>query len=138
MRGTEFLQKNMMDRQDLSSIGKINEDPRITPFGKFIRKFWLDEIPQVFDWLRGEIKLVGIRAMSYAFFEKYPERYKKKYLLVKPGFICPIFNDNNTGFDEIVRIEEKYLDEYLNNPIITDIKLFITTLGMILKGVRSK
>lgn len=134
---SEFLQKKIMIKKNISSIGKIDEDPRITPFGKFIRKYWLDELPQVYDWLRGEIKLVGIRALSYPFFEKYPDRYKKKYFSVKPGFICPIFDETINGFDEIIKIEEKYLDDYLKNPVVTDFKLFFRTLKMIFKGTRS-
>ena len=134
---SEFLQQSFMEKNNISGIGKINEDPRITPFGKFIRKYWLDELPQLYDWLRGEIKLVGIRAMSHAFFDQYPNRYKEKYFLVKPGFICPIFDSTTTGFNEIVEIEEEYLDDYLRNPIIADFKLFFRTLSMILKGTRS-
>ena len=63
--------------------------------------------------------------------------YKKKYYKVKPGLICPIFDEKTTGFDEIVRIEEKYLDDYLKNPFLTDVKLFFKTILMIFKGLRS-
>jgi len=134
---SELLHKNVMDNNSLSSIGKVNTDPRITPFGEFIRKYWIDELPQIYDWLRGEIKLVGIRALSYPFFQKYPDRYKTKYLAVKPGLICPIFDVTVDGFEEIVKIEEKYLDDYLNNPVTTDLKLFFRTLAMIFRGTRS-
>ncbi len=136
-RYSEFLHQSMIENSGISSIGKVKEDPRITPIGKLIRKYWIDEIPQIYDLFTFKIKLVGIRAMSYAFFNKYPERYKKKYYKVKPGLICPIFDEKTTGFDEIVRIEEKYLDDYLKNPFLTDVKLFFKTILMIFKGLRS-
>ncbi len=135
---SEFLHNSLLDNENLSSIGKIEKDPRITKIGKIIRKYWIDELPQIYNWLRGDIKLVGIRAMSYPFFNKYPIRYQKKYLKVKPGFICPIFDEKTTGFNEIVKIEERYLDSYIDSPFITDIKLFFSTLIKILKGNRSK
>ncbi len=136
-RYSEFLHQGMLESSGLSSIGKVRSDPRITPLGRFMRKYWIDELPQILDLMTFKIKLVGIRAMSYAFFEKYPQRYKEKYFKVKPGLICPIFNDENTGFEEIVEIEEKYLDSYLKNPFKTDIKLLFKTFSMIIKGTRS-
>ena len=134
---SEFLHQAMLNNNELSNIGKIKEDPRITKIGKFMRKYWIDELPQILDLLTFKIKLVGIRAMSYTFFNKYPERYKKKYFKVKPGLICPIFDNKTTGFNDIVKIEEAYLDDYLKNPLITDIKLFFKTISMIFKGLRS-
>ena len=134
---SEFLHQGVLEDEGISTMGKVKSDPRITPLGKFMRKYWIDELPQIFDLLTFKIKLVGIRAMSYAFFEQYPERYKQKYFKVKPGLIGPIFDEKTTGFNEIVRIEEKYLDDYLNNPFKTDFKLFFKTLIMIFKGLRS-
>ena len=134
---SEFLHQGMLENSGLSEIGKVKSDPRITPLGKFMRKYWIDELPQFYDLLTFKIKVVGIRAMSYAFFEQYPERYKKKYYKVKPGLIGPIFDTKTTDFNSIVKIEEKYLDDYLNNPYKTDFKLFFKTFFMIFKGSRS-
>ena len=134
---SEFLHQGMLDSSGLSSIGKVKSDPRITPLGKFMRKYWIDELPQIFDLMTFKIKLVGIRAMSYTFFDKYPERYKQKYYKVKPGLIGPIFDEDTAGFNDIVNIEEKYLDDYLSNPLKTDFRLFFNTLCMIFKGSRS-
>jgi lipopolysaccharide/colanic/teichoic acid biosynthesis glycosyltransferase len=135
---SEFIQKKVFEQKKLNNIGKFQDDFRISKFGKFIRKYWLDELPQLYDWLRGEIKLVGIRAMSQHFFSLYPEDYKQKYLKVKPGIISPIFDEKTSGFSDIVKIEEEYLDSYLKNPMITDIKYFFKTISQILSGVRSK
>tara|TARA_Y100000590_G_scaffold464965_1_gene635813 strand:+ start:1157 stop:2068 length:912 start_codon:yes stop_codon:yes gene_type:complete len=134
---SEFLHQGMLENSNLSNIGKIKGDPRITPLGRFMRKYWIDEIPQIYDLLTFKIKLVGIRAMSYAFFDQYPDTYKEKFYKVKPGLIGPIFDEKNTGFNQIVKIEEKYLDEYLKSPFMTDFKLFFKTLFMIFRGLRS-
>jgi len=136
-RYSEFLHQGMLDSSGLSSIGKVKSDPRITPLGRFMRKYWIDELPQILDLLTFKIKLIGIRAMSYTFFEQYPERYKQKYFKVKPGLIGPIFDEQTTGFNEIVKIEERYLDDYLKNPYKTDFKVFFKTIFMIFKGSRS-
>jgi len=136
---SEFNQKKVFELNSLDSSGKFNDDFRITPFGNFIRKFWIDELPQIIDWFRGNIKIVGIRAMSQQYFSLYPNRYQKKYKKVKPGFVSPIFDPNEGSFELIVKTEEKYLDNYLNNPIRTDIKYFFKTfLDVFYRGVKSR
>ena len=84
---SEFLQKKVYDENQLAATGKFNNDYRITNLGKFFRKYWIDEIPQLIDWLRGYIKVVGIRAMSTHYFSLYPDEYKTLYKQVKPTII---------------------------------------------------
>lgn len=134
---SEFLQKRVFETNNLNSSGKFNNDPRITPVGKYIRKYWIDELPQMFEIIRGKIKLVGIRAMSQHYFSLYSKEYQKLYQLTKPGFFSPIF-DGNSSFEEIQKIEYQYLKEYNQNPIKTDIKYFLKTMSQIIKGTRSK
>jgi lipopolysaccharide/colanic/teichoic acid biosynthesis glycosyltransferase len=135
---SEFLQKKIYDSNQLGSTGKFQNDPRITPQGHIFRKYWIDELPQLLDWLRGEIKLVGIRAMSQHFFSLYDDEYKDLYYQVKPGIISPIFDEKTSTFNEIRNIEFEYLQSYLNAPVRTDWKYFWITFSHILKGVRSK
>jgi len=135
---SEFIQRKVFNMYSMKSTGKFKEDFRITEWGKFLRKYWLDEIPQALDWFRGNIKIVGIRAMSLHYFSLYPERYQRSYLKVKPGFISPIFDENNTNFENIVETEERYLNNYLERPMVTDIRYFLTTISDIfLRGIRS-
>jgi lipopolysaccharide/colanic/teichoic acid biosynthesis glycosyltransferase len=135
---SEFLQKKVFEENQISTTGKFNNDYRITNLGRFFRKYWIDEFPQLLEWSRGYIKLVGIRAMSKHFFSLYPDRYKALYKQVKPGIFSPLFDENNTGFNDIVKIEQAYLESYLKQPIITDIKYFFFIIFQILKGTRSK
>jgi len=135
---SEYLQKKINEDTKINSMGKYENDYRITMLGKICRKYWLDEIPQLLDWLRGEIKLVGIRAMSKQYFNLYPNEYKDLYYKVKPGLISPIFDEKTNGFEQIMKIEKAYLEEYLRKPIVTDIKYIFITLKRMMAGARSK
>ena len=135
---SEFLQKKISDESGVDQSGKFENDYRITKWGSYFRKYWIDEIPQFIDWTRGKIKLVGIRAMSQQYFDLYPQEYKELYFQVKPGIISPIFDEGTDGFSDIVKIEKEYLVNYLNNPLRTDIKYFFNTLKQMISGARSK
>ncbi|MFA6895583.1 MAG: sugar transferase [Bacteroidales bacterium] len=135
---SEFLQKKIFEQNSIGNSGKFNNDPRITYIGRIFRKYWIDELPQLIDLLRGEIKLVGIRAMSQHYFSLYSKEYKDLYLQVKPGVISPIFDENNDKFEDIERIELQYLKSYIKHPIKTDWRYFWITLYKIIKGLRGK
>ncbi|MDD5570377.1 MAG: sugar transferase [Bacteroidales bacterium] len=135
---SEFIQKEVYELDGISATGKFKNDFRITRTGRIIRKYWIDELPQFIDWFRGEIKLVGIRAMSQHYFSLYPKEYQDLFIRVKPGIISPIFDEETANFEEIVRIEQDYLESYLKNPVKTDIKYFFITFKHILSGVHSK
>jgi len=136
---SEFIQKKLQEINELNGAGKINSDFRITPAGKFIRKYWIDELPQFINWLKSDIKLVGIRAMSVHYFMLYPDYYKEKYLNVKPGLIPPVFDGLEKDFSVIVETELKYLNEYLEKPFFADIKLLLNTAKSIfVKGYRGR
>ena len=136
---SEFLQKRVFEDHGLATTGKFANDFRLTGYGKFLRKYWLDELPQIFDWLRGDVKLVGMRATSPQFLSLYPKELYDLYIQTKPGLIPPIFDENTTGFDQIVDIELEYLRNYQKHPIMTDIRYFWKTFSdIVLKGVRSK
>jgi len=136
---SEFLQKRVFEENKLSATGKFNEDYRVTRAGRIMRKYWLDELPQLIDWMRGEIKLVGIRAMSLHFFSLYPQDYQDLFLSVKPGILSPVFDEDTSDFKQIVETESRYLRSYANNPVLTDISYFFRVIKqIILKGTRSK
>jgi len=136
---SEFLQKDLYKKNGLTNTGKFKNDFRLTDYGPFIRKYWIDEIPGIIDWLRGDIKLVGMRATSPHYLSLYPKDVIRKYMQVKPGLIPPIFDEKTTGFDQIVEIENRYLERYLGNPIKTDIEYFWYTFrDIFIRKVRSK
>lgn len=135
---SEFLQKRVFEDHGLTSTGKFSNDFRLTEFGRVLRKYWLDELPQIFDWLHGEVKLVGIRATSRHFLSLYPEIFLDLYIQTKPGLIPPIFDDSISGFDQIVEVELAYLQRYRDQPFRTDVRYLIRTfVDIVFKGIRS-
>ena len=136
---SEFLQKRIFEDHGLAATGKFADDFRLTEYGRFLRKYWLDELPQIFDWLRGDVKLVGMRATSPHFLSLYPKKLYDLYIQIKPGLIPPIFDENTTGFDQIVEVELTYLQSYWARPFQTDIRYFMKTfIDIVFRGMRSK
>lgn len=136
---SEFLQKRVFEEHGLAATGKFANDFRLTEYGRFLRKYWLDELPQIFDWLRGDVKLVGMRATSPHFLSLYPRTLYDLYVQIKPGLIPPIFDESITSFDQIVEVELEYLRSYWDQPFRTDIRYLIQTFtDIVFKGVRSR
>ncbi len=136
---SEFLQKRIFESHGLSATGKFKNDPRLTEYAKMIRSKWIDEIPGIFDWLRGDIKLVGMRATSPHFLSLYPQELYDLYSQIEPGLVPPIFDESTGGFEEIVEVEMTYLKRYLQAPIKTDILYFWYTFrDIVFRKVRSK
>ena len=129
----EYIQKYVFDaRGGMDIADKSNDDWRITTWGKFMRKYWLDELPMLFNWLKGDVKLVGVRPLSKTMFESYPQWLQEKRTQCKPGLIPPFYIDHPNTFEELFASEDKYLTEYLAHPIRTDIKYFFLTMASIL------
>lgn len=103
------------------SHGHPLSDPRITSVGRFLRKYWVDEIPQLYNLAKGDIKLVGIRPNSEEDWQKYPEALMNRALNQKPGLMGIQYVYSNTGDFEnhIIQLEE-YLDRWDVNPVQVD------------------
>ncbi len=135
---SEFLQKRIFETHGLTSTGKFRNDFRLTEYGKLIRRHWIDELPGIYDWLRGDIKLVGMRATSPQFLSMYPQELRDLYVQIKPGLVPPIFDEKTAGFEQIVETEMAYLTRYLRAPIRTDVAYFWYTFrDIFIRKVRS-
>ena len=129
----EYIQKYVFDaRGGMDIADKSNDDWRITNWGKIARKYWLDELPMLINWFKGDVKLVGVRPLSKTMFETYPEWLQDKRTKCKPGLIPPFYIDHPDTFEELFASEDKYLTEYLAHPVRTDIKYFFLTMRSIL------
>ncbi len=129
----EYIQKYVFDaRGGMDISDKSHDDWRITTWGKFMRKYWLDELPMLINWLKRDVKLVGVRPLSKTMFDTYPKWLQDKRTLAKPGLIPPFYIDHPDTFEELFASEDKYLTEYLAHPVRTDIKYFFLTMRSIL------
>lgn len=136
---SEYLQKYIYEQNDLNAGGKFKNDFRITAWGAFMRKVWLDELPMIFNWLKGDMKLVGVRPISTHYLSLYPEDFVAKRNKYKPGLVPPFYADLPGTFEEIVESEKNYIESYEKAPLSTDFKYLFKSLNNIfIKRARSK
>lgn len=134
----EYLQSFLFGKYNLKENGKFQNDFRITSWGRFLRKYWIDEIPMVFNLFKGDIKLVGVRPLSYQYYNLYPADVKELRLKFKPGLLPPFYADMPKSFEEIIKSERTYLKAYEKNPFKTDFKYFFKIVSnIILRKARS-
>ncbi|MDE5977355.1 MAG: sugar transferase [Turicibacter sp.] len=128
----ERLQELMHLNEQSGPTFKMKDDPRVTKVGRFIRKTSLDELPQLFNVLKGDMSLVGPRPAIPREVEQYT-RYQKQRLFVKPGLTCiwQVSGRNNIGFDQWVELDIEYIK---NRSLILDIKLILLTIPAVLVG----
>ena len=130
VHNAEELLKDLMDRNEQTGpVFKINDDPRITKVGKFIRKTSIDELPQLFNVLKGDMSLVGPRPPIPHEVDQY-NSYQIQRLAVKPGLTCiwQVSGRNNIGFDEWVEMDIEYIK---TRNLWLDIKLIFKTVGVL-------
>ncbi len=134
----EYLQSFLYDKYKLKENGKFKNDFRITSWGRFLRKYWIDEIPMIINLFKGDIKLVGVRPLSKQYYSLYSNDLRELRLKFKPGLLPPFYADLPKSFDEIMESEKSYLEAYEKNPFKTDFKYFIKIiLNIILRKARS-
>lgn len=126
----ERLHELMHLNEQTGPAFKMKDDPRITKVGKFIRKTSLDELPQLFNILKGDMSIVGPRPAIPREVALYNE-YQKQRLLVKPGLTCiwQVSGRNNIGFDDWVELDIEYIK---TRNLWLDIKLILMTIPALL------
>jgi lipopolysaccharide/colanic/teichoic acid biosynthesis glycosyltransferase len=135
---SEYIQDYVYKLHDLQDGGKFKNDFRITSWGGICRKIWLDELPMLINYFKGEMKLVGIRPLSQHYFELYKKEVQERRILYKPGLIPPFYADMPADLEEIQASEIKYLDSYDKHPFFTDFTYFWKSIwNIIFRKVRS-
>jgi len=136
---SEYLQEYVYHTNDLQEGGKFKDDFRVTSWGKVLRALWIDELPQFGNFFKGELALVGVRALSEHYYSLYPPDMQELRLKVKPGLLPPFYADMPSTFDEIVESERRYILSKMEKPFRTDWKYFWKGVWNILvKRARSK
>lgn len=127
----EELLESLLEQNEASGpLFKMKEDPRVTKIGKFLRKTSLDELPQLFNVLKGDMSLVGPRPALPREVELY-NTYQRQRLRVLPGLTCywQVQGRSNIGFDEQIELDLKYIKQ---RNIILDFKLILLTFKVLL------
>ncbi|MCC8073262.1 MAG: sugar transferase [Clostridiales bacterium] len=129
----EERKKNLMEENKMDGhMFKMDDDPRITKVGKFIRKYSIDELPQFWNVLKGDMSLVGTRPPTIDEFEEYESHHKRR-LSLKPG-ITGMWQVSGRSdihdFEEIVRLDCEYIDNFT---IMLDIQILFKTVGVVLR-----
>ncbi|TAG24535.1 MAG: sugar transferase [Cytophagia bacterium] len=121
----EYVQEFIHQHNGLEAGGKFKNDFRVSTGGRVIRKYWIDELPMLFNLLKGDLKLIGVRPISTHYFGLYPPNLQNLRIKHKPGLLPPFYADLPQTFDEIVQSEIKYLTAYEKAPFKTDWHYFV-------------
>jgi lipopolysaccharide/colanic/teichoic acid biosynthesis glycosyltransferase len=115
------------------TVYKITNDPRITPIGRFLRKTSLDEFPQLWNVLRGEMSLVGPRPPVRYEFDIYDIWHRRRVFEVKPGItgLWQVSGRSRTRFDEMVRLDLRYCQSW---SLWLDVKILLATPWAVFSG----
>lgn len=130
----EALLKRLESLNEASGpVFKIKNDPRITPIGRFLRRTSLDELPQLFNVLKGDMSLVGPRPLPVRDYEGFNQDWQRRRFSVRPGITClwQVNGRSNIAFDQWMKLDLKYVDEW---SIWLDMKILAQTIPAVLKG----
>jgi lipopolysaccharide/colanic/teichoic acid biosynthesis glycosyltransferase len=133
-RNSEEIRESLMSMNEMKGpVFKIKNDPRIIPFGRWLRKFSIDETPQLFSVLKGDMSLVGPRQAMKEELDRY-ESWQRRRLSVKPGLTCLWqVNGRNkiSNFNDWAKLDLQYIDNW---SIWLDIKILLKTIPIVLFG----
>ncbi|MCG3165847.1 MAG: hypothetical protein POELPBGB_01622 [Bacteroidia bacterium] len=136
---SEYAQEYVYKLNNLAEGGKIKDDFRVTTMGKFMRKFWIDELPMIINLFNGDLKIVGVRPLSKHYLSLYTLDVRARRLKYKPGLVPPFYADMPKTFEQILESERRYFDAYDKSPFLTDIRYFFKAFyNIIFKKARSK
>ena len=135
---SEYLQEYVYQQNQLQSNGKFRHDFRIAGWGRLMRRYFIDELPQLIDMALGDLQLVGPRALSEQYTSLYPADLLALRSRYKPGLIPPYYADLPKSFEDILASERRYLQQKALRPVATDVKYFFKALqNIVLKRARS-
>ena len=130
----EQLQEKYLAMNEMTGpVFKIRNDPRITPLGRFLRKTSIDELPQLLNVLKGEMSLVGPRAMSLRDYSLFDQDWHRRRFCMKPGITClwQINGRSSVSFSTWMELDMQYIDKW---SFWLDLKILARTLPVVLRG----
>lgn len=135
---SEFIQDYVIKLHGYNEKGKPANDFRLTPWGKWMRRLWLDELPQLINLVKGEMKLMGVRPLSNSRFFSLPIEVQESRIKHKPGCFPPYVALCMPDEKENIEAEIIYMKEKEKRPYTTDIKyLFLAVYNILTNKIRS-
>jgi exopolysaccharide biosynthesis polyprenyl glycosylphosphotransferase len=134
VRGSEGMMPQLEHLNEAKGpIFKIANDPRVTRVGRFLRRTSLDELPQIFNVIRGEMSLVGPRPMSLRDVSLFDRGIQRKRFSVKPGLTClwQVSGRSNLPFSKWLELDLSYIERW---SLALDIKILFKTIPAVLRG----
>ena len=132
VQNADALQADLADRNEMKGpVFKMRDDPRVTRMGRLLRKYSLDELPQLWSVLKGDMSLVGPRPPLQSEWERF-EPWQRRKLAVTPGITClwqVSGRADISDFDEWVRLDLQYIEEW---SLWMDLKILAKTIGAVL------
>jgi exopolysaccharide biosynthesis polyprenyl glycosylphosphotransferase len=132
VHGAEQFQDELEAHNELDGVlFKIKHDPRVTRVGRFLRRWSLDELPQLFNVLRGDMSLVGPRPLTQRDYERLADWHRKRYLVL-PGMtgLWQVSGRSELDFDELVRLDFLYLERW---SVYLDLTILLKTIPAVFR-----
>jgi len=133
VHGAEHLQEGLEPKNELDcALFKIRRDPRVTSVGRFLRRWSLDELPQLFNVLRGQMSLVGPRPLPQRDYDRLDDWHRKRYLVL-PGMtgLWQVSGRSELDFDELVRLDFLYLERW---SVFLDLSILLKTVPAVFRA----
>ena len=130
----DALKPQLLGQNEMTGpVFKLTLDPRVTPLGRWLRRYSLDELPQLWSVLVGDMSLVGPRPLPVRDYEGFNEDWQRRRFSVKPGITClwQVGGRSDIPFDQWMRLDLQYLDEW---SLWLDLKILTRTVPAVLRG----